>query len=202
LFVGYNREPKTPLDSSIFGQNDISLLNRAENILNSIYHVNIEEPEPRKPASLEELPEINQNLLVSKIQEEIDRAERYHNSFTLTIFRIYGLEKLLDDDHGRGLKVINGISSRLRSSIRKTDYFAWIEPDLFAVLSLESLGRIKTLEERLNGIIDSYLKSSGLYHPDDFRSLSSYTRFPGRAKTPSDLIREAKSTLKTAGSKQ
>lgn len=195
VYIGYNKEATTPIDSSIFGENDIALLNRAEKILNSIYSVNTEVPRTGKPTSLDELLEINRNLLVSKLQEEIDRAERYHNTFTVTAFRIYGLKDLLEKDHRSGLKAINSISNGLRKSIRKTDYFSWIEHDLFAVLSLESLGRIKTMEERLNNNINNYLKSKNLYDSDFFHSKSAFTRFPGKSKNPFDIIREAKSGL-------
>ncbi len=195
IYIGYNRIPQTPIDSAIFGPNDIALLDRAEKILGSIYDVNSKEAEPKKPVNLEELLTINRNLLLTKTQDEIDRADRYHNSFTLTVFQISGLKELLEKEHGRGLNVISGISSRLRDSIRKTDYFAWIEPGMFTVLSLESLGRIKILEERLRNIIDSYLKTSGLYDPAVFHSQSSFSRFPGKSKTPTDLIIEARSGL-------
>jgi hypothetical protein len=94
-----------------------------------------------------------------------------------------------------GLKAINNISFGLKKSIRKTDYFSWIEPDSFVILSLESLGRIRTLEERINNDVDSYLRSRKLYDPDQCYSKSSYTRFPGKAKSPFDLIKEAKAGL-------
>jgi len=197
IFIGYNKETTSPLDSSIFGENDIKLLSKAKKILNSISAVNIEEKKEgiAKPENLEELLIINQNLLISKIQEEIERAKRYHQTFTVTVFKIIGLRELLESEQRKGLIHINAISSKLKDVIRKTDYFSWIEPDILAILSLESYGRIKILEKRISSFIDLYLEKTGLFDPELFHSESSFARFPGKSETPAALILEAKKGL-------
>ena len=197
IFIGYNKETTSPLDSSIFGENDIKLLSKAKNILNSVSAVNIEEKKEGlvKAESLEELLIINQKLLIGKIQEEIERAKRYHQTFTVTTFKIFGLRELLENEQRKGLIHINAISSKIKDVIRKTDYFAWIEPDILAILSLESYGRIKKLEKRISSFIDVYLDKIGLFDPELFHSESSFARFPGKSETPADLIIEAKKGL-------
>jgi hypothetical protein len=197
IFIGYNKETTSPLDSSIFGENDIKFLSKARNILNSINAVNIEEKkeEDAKPGSFKELLKTNQTLFISKIQEEIERAERYHQTFTVTVFKIIGLKELLRSEERNGLFHINNISSKLKGIIRKTDYFSWIETDLIAILSLESYGRIKKLERRISSFINGYLEENGLFNEEFFHSKSSFARFPGKSETPSDLIMESKKGL-------
>ena len=182
IFIGYNKETISPLDSSIFGENDIRLLNKAKNILNSISAVSLDDKNVKdeKPENFKELLKINQTLFINKIQEEIERAERYHQTFTVTVFKIIGMKPLLEKEQRKGLIHINGISSKLKDIIRKTDYFSWIEADTLAILSLESYGRIKKLEKRISSFINSYLEKNGLYDQHFFHSESSFSRFPGK----------------------
>ncbi|MDZ7859944.1 MAG: GAF domain-containing protein [Candidatus Krumholzibacteriota bacterium] len=199
IYVGYNKETISPLDSSIFGKGDIKLLSRGVEILKSIYSVTIKGKgiieERSKPESLEELLKFNQSLFISKVTGEIERAERYHQTFTVTVFKIEGLRELLKNEQSKGLIHINHMSSKLKSIIRKTDFFSWIESDIFAVLSLESYGRIKKLERRIKSCIDDYLKENDLFDPELFHSKSSFARFPGKSETASVLIMEAKNGL-------
>ena len=198
VFAGYNKKTLSPLDPSIFGKKDIELIKKAENIIRTLYS---REPEPDKygeektPPKLDKLLEMNQTLLIGRIDEEIRRARRYHHTFTLTTIRIKGLKKLLSENREKGLQIINQIGAGIKSMIRNTDYYSWIETDTFTVLSIESLGRIKTLEERINNYINGFLKRKEIYDPESFRAFSSYARFPGKSKTPSDLIIESRKLL-------
>ncbi|MFO7915898.1 MAG: GAF domain-containing protein [Candidatus Krumholzibacteriales bacterium] len=198
IFAGYNKKTVSPLDPSIFGKKDIELIEKAENIIRTLYS---REPEPEKyskenaPLKLDKLLEMNQTLLISRIDEEIRRAGRYHHTFTLTTIRIKGLKELLSEDREKGLQLINQIGSGIKNMIRSTDYYSWIETDTFTVLSIESLGRIKTLEERINKFINSFLEKKDMYDPESFKAFSSYARFPGKSKTPSELIIESRKLL-------
>ncbi|HMA77396.1 MAG TPA: GAF domain-containing protein [Candidatus Krumholzibacteriaceae bacterium] len=199
IYIGYNKETISPLDSSIFGKGDIKLLSRGGEILKSIYSFTTKGKgiieERAKPESLEELLKFNQSLFISKVTGEIERAERYHQTFTVTVFKITGLKELLRKEQSRGLIHINHMSSKLKKIIRKTDFFSWIEPDIFAILSLESYGRITKLERRIRSCIDDYLKEKDLFDPELFHSKSSFARFPGKSETAPVLIMEAKNGL-------
>ena len=67
----------------------------------------------------------NQKMLIERIRDEIERAERYHHSFTVTLIRINGLKDLLDADYKDGLALINELSLGIRKQVRKTDYFSY-----------------------------------------------------------------------------
>jgi len=198
IFVGYNKATSSPLDPSIFGNRDIELIGKAENILRTLYSREPgaeESTGDKSPLNLDELLEMNQSLLINRIDEEIRRARRYHHTFTLTTIRIRGLITLLAVDKQKGLNIINQIGAGIKEMIRNTDYFSWIESDTFTVLSIESLGRIKTLEERINNFINTFLKEKNLFEPETFQAESSYARFPGKAKTPSELIIESRKSF-------
>ena len=80
----------------------------------------------------------------------------------------------------------------MRKQVRKTDYFSWIEPDIFAVISLESHHRIEYLEQRLLDFIATVLKRRKLFIEDKVYPSSSFAVFPGGSETAAELITEAK----------
>jgi hypothetical protein len=91
--------------------------------------------------------------------------------------------------------LINELSTGIRDQVRKTDYFSWIETDIFAVISLESHNRIEYLERRLLGFIEKALRSRDLYDERVFYPASAFAVFPGTCDTAADLIREARRRL-------
>jgi len=193
-FIAYGKIPQTPLDSTIFGKHEIMLLDRAKDILSPIFSKE-EGHEEEKQFSFEELLDSNRKLILERIQSEIERAERYHHGFTLTMFRIRGLLDLLESDYQKALSLINMFSVGIKKKVRRTDYFSWIEPDIFCVLSLESYERIGYLEDRLTSFISSCLKKNGLFKPGGFFPDSSFALYPGQSESAADLIEEAKSKL-------
>ena len=191
-YIGYDRVPGSPLDPSIFGTHELELLSRISEIILPILHDSGVEKREDKAASFDDLLRSNQKILLERINEEIERAERYHHGFIVTLYKVNGLKKILKADYNTTLELINELSVGIRKQVRKTDYFSWIEPDIFAVISLESHNRIEFLEHRLLEFIETVLKNRNLYVENEIYSSSSYAVYPGGSETSAELITEAK----------
>ncbi len=196
VYIGYDKVPTNPLDSSIFAAHDVELLRRVSTFIEPLVTSREQEEARGEPLTFDDLLKTNQRMFLDRIREEVERAARYHHAFTVTIFKINGLNGLLDNNYQDALHLINELSLGIRRRVRKTDYFCWIESNLFAVLSLESYKRIGYLENRINEFITGALNEKGLYEPGSFYISSSYAVYPGASDTPADLIGEAKSKLK------
>jgi putative methionine-R-sulfoxide reductase with GAF domain/GGDEF domain-containing protein len=195
VYIGYNKEPETALDSSIFGKHEIGILKRVGDVLQPVLKKSKEGKPAVSPPTFDNLLRSNQKVLLERLNNEIERAERYHHGFTLTLFKVNGLKELFANNYQAGLDLINHMSLGIRKKVRKTDYFSWIESDIFGVLSLESYQRIGYLEDRLNSYVIEILSEKGLYDPESFYPVSSYTLYPGRAESAADLINEAKTKI-------
>jgi GAF domain-containing protein/GGDEF domain-containing protein len=195
VFIGYNKIPSSPLDSSVFGKHEMSLLGKVGEILVPLLASSEESMQGEGYMTFGDLLKSNQKMLLERIRDEIERAERYHHSFTLTLFKINGLKDLLDRDYRVGLALINEMSLGIRKQVRKTDYFSWIEMDLFGVLSLESYQRIGFLEGRLSKFITEALQQKGYYDPASFYPVSGYALYPGAHETPATIINDAKARI-------
>jgi len=194
VFIGYNKTPATPVDSSIFGEHELEILKKAGEVLYPIFSTPRGEVS-KKPMTFDDLLKSNQRLFVERISEEIMRAERYHHSFTLTLFKINGLDKLFKDNYNLALSFINSVSIGVRARIRKTDFFSWLEVDTFGILSIERYQRVGRLEKRVIEFINRMIQErigdfEGLLYP-----VTGYASFPGAAETASDLINEARKSL-------
>ncbi len=195
VYIGYDKAPGTPLDSSIFGEHETDLIKRFEGILAPVLLKGGEARRPEEPLTFTELLRHNQKLLIERISGEIERAERYHHGFTLTIFVISGLEGLLKANYQMALALVNSISTGIRRQVRKTDFFSWIEPGVFAVVSVEGYQRTGFLEGRVTSFIIETLKEKGIYDPHAFYPSNGRALFPGQSETAADLIQEARSKI-------
>ncbi len=191
-YLGYDRVPGSPLDPSIFGTHELELLGRISEIILPILHESGVEKREGKAASFDDLLRSNQKILLERVNEEIERAERYHHGFIVTLYKVNGLKEVLTTEYNATLEVINEISIGVRKQVRRTDYFSWIEPDIFAVISLESHHRIEFLEQRLLDFIATVLKKRNLFVENKVYPSSSFAVYPGGSETSSELITEAK----------
>ena len=191
-FIGYDRIPGSPLDPSIFGTHELEMLSRISEIILPILHESGLDKRVSKAASFDDLLRSNQKILLERLNEEIERAERYHHGFIVTLYRINGLKEILNTDYNSTLELINELSIGVRKQVRKTDYFSWIEPDIFAVISLESHHRIEYLERRLLEFITTALKNRNLFIEKKVYPSSSFAVYPGGSETSSELITEAR----------
>ncbi len=195
VYIGYDKTPSTPLDSSIFGEHEMDLIKRVEGILAPILSRGSAKKKSDEPLTFAELLRYNQRLLLERINEEIERAERYHHGFILTIFVINGLEGLFKGSYQTALGLINEVSMGIRRQVRKTDFFSWIEPSVFAVLSVEGYQRMGFLEGRVTSLIIEKLKEKGLYDPHAFYPANGFAIFPGQSETAADLIKDARAKI-------
>jgi putative methionine-R-sulfoxide reductase with GAF domain len=191
-YFGYDRVPGSPLDPSIFGTHELELLSRISEIVLPILSGSGDGKRESKAASFDDLLRSNQKILLERVSEEIERAERYHHGFIVTLYRINGLKEILRKDYSGTLDLVNRLSIGVRKQVRKTDYFSWIEPDIFAVISLESHHRIEFLERRLIDFLTQVLRERNLYIEEKVYPSSAYAVFPGGSDTAAELITEAK----------
>ncbi|HSG28681.1 MAG TPA: GAF domain-containing protein, partial [Candidatus Krumholzibacterium sp.] len=155
VYNGYNKKPETPVDSSVFGEYDLEILEKVRDIVIPVFKRRKPTKNGRsEPSSFNELLRSNQGIFLERIREEIERADRYHHGFTVTLFRIEGLLGYYRVSSHHALDLINRLSIGIRNTVRRTDYFSWIETDTFGILSLESFQRISDLERRLTSYID------------------------------------------------
>ncbi len=195
VFIGYDKVPTTPLDSSIFGEHETDLLRKVSDILAPMFSktsVTTKEPET---FTFDDLLRYNQKLMLERIGEEIERAERYHHGFTVTVFKINGLQNILSADHSAGLRLVNELSVGARTQVRKTDFFSWTEPDLFIVMSVEGYQRMGYLENRIRDLISKRLEERGYYETAGYYPTNGYAVFPGTSASAAELINEAKSRI-------
>ncbi|UCF03980.1 MAG: GAF domain-containing protein [bacterium] len=195
IYIGYDKVAASPLNASIFGKHELELLAKVQHVLEPILQRKPKEGEKEEMWTFDDLLKSNMRILSEHIEGEIDRAKRYHTGFTLTVFKIIGLKELFKRNYQEALNLINELSLGIREQVRKTDYFSWIETDIFTVLSLESFQRIGYLEGRLVDFIKNALKKKDLYDPISFYPSSSYVLFPSASETPAELIKEAKDKL-------
>ena len=196
VYIGYNKTPITPLDSSIFGEHETALLRKVADLVAPIFSK--VEGKSREPESFtfDDLLRYNQKLMIERINEEIERAERYHHGFTITVFKVNGLHEILNDDYQAGLRLVNELSMGIRTQVRKTDFFSWTEPDLFVVLSVEGYQRMGYLESRVKEFIarkfdEKGYRDTGIYFPSN-----GYAVFPGASASTAELINEAKAKIR------
>ncbi|MBN2069825.1 MAG: GAF domain-containing protein [Candidatus Krumholzibacteriota bacterium] len=194
-YNGYEKNAQSPLDSSIFGQHELKILDRIRDILIPILKKNSRSDRRETPSDFNELLSVNQKIFIDRINEEIERANRYHHGIALTLFNIRGLSEYYKVSSSHALELVNRLSVGLRREVRKTDYFSWIEIDLFGVISLESYQRISDLETRISGFIRKTLEERGLFDNENFFPKSSCSLYPGKAGSAAALITDAKSKL-------
>jgi len=195
VYNGYNKKPETPLDSSVFGEYELGLMGKVGDILAPILRKRKKQAREHGPVSFNELLRSNQKIFLERITEEIERADRYHHGFTVTLFHISGLNDYYKVSSHHALELINDLSRGIRQVVRKTDYFSWIETDLFGVLSLESFQRMGDLEKRLCRHIETSLEEKGLLDRERFHPKSAFALYPGASDTAADLIGEANNKI-------
>lgn len=195
VYIGYDKVPTSPLDSSVFGEHEIEILQKADGLVAPLFARPEVKKEHGESFTFDDLLRYNQKLMLQRINEEIERAERYHHGFIITIFNINGLKALFDKDSQAALNLINELSMGIRLQVRKTDFFSWTEPDFFVVLSIEGYQRMGYLEDRIKTFIVAKLDEKG-YDPASFFPADGYAAFPGSSSTAAELIHEAKSKIR------
>jgi GGDEF domain-containing protein len=195
IYIGYDKAPATPLDSSIFGEHETNLLRKVSDIVAPLFSKADAKTKQPESFTFDDLLRYNQKLMIERIGEEIERAERYHHGFTVTVFKVSGLQAIISADYQAGLRLVNELSVGVRAQVRKTDFFSWTEPDLFIVLSVEGYQRMGYLENRIKELVAKKLQEKGYYETTGYYPSNGYAVFPGSSATAAELINEAKSRI-------
>ena len=100
----------------------------------------------------------NRHFYNQKIEEEIQRFQRYHNEFSLIMFDIDHFKNVNDlYGHDMGDKVLIEYTRLISSTLRKTDIFCRIGGEEFVViLPHTSIDEAKTLAEKLRVQIEEH----------------------------------------------
>ncbi len=196
VYIGYDKMPITPLDSSIFGEHETGLLLKVADLVAPLFSKGTAKSRETESFTFDDLLRYNQKLMMDRINEEIERAERYHHGFTITVFKVNGLLDLFHDDYQSGLRLVNELSMGIRTQVRKTDFFSWTEPDLFIVLSVEGYQRMGYLESRVKEFIAKKFDEKGYRDTAVYFPSNGFAVFPGTSSNTVELISEAKAKLR------
>lgn len=81
----------------------------------------------------------NRRFFTDFMHKELIRSERYNRAFSLIMFDIDFFKKVNDQyGHDTGDKLLKELSERVKQSIRKSDFFARIGGEEFAVIAPET----------------------------------------------------------------
>ncbi|MDD4856506.1 MAG: GAF domain-containing protein [Candidatus Krumholzibacteria bacterium] len=196
VYIGYDKVPTTPLDSSIFGEHEIELLERVDDLVAPMLARAEGKRRETESFTFDDLLKYNQRLMLERINEEIERAERYHHGFVVTVFTINGLRALFNKRYQETLSLVNELSMGIRKQVRKTDFFSWTEPDIFMILSVEGYQRMGFLENRIKAFLAAKLAEKG-YDPASVFAADGYATYPGESSTAAELVHEARSKIHT-----
>jgi hypothetical protein len=128
-------------------------------------------------------------------ENEMSRSDRYHHSFSVILFRIAPLKVLFEKDSQAAFHLVSEISRGIQTRTRKSDYGTWIAKDTFGMLTLEGSRRVRFLLSRVTLYITKDLSTSFPSPVKANELLVGYATYPGTAKQPDDLLREAEENL-------
>jgi GAF domain-containing protein len=197
--IAYDRRSSSALEDATFSDVDRTVLEQVASIAASVVETLRAQPgsEPKAVAESETYESIlsgNMQRLKKVLDNEMARADRYHHSFTLLLFRIRPLRELFERDASAGLSLVDEISRGIQTRTRKTDYSAWVRHDTLAMLSLEGGKRVRFLVSRMRVYLakDFETATGATLVEDDV--LVGQAVYPGEGRTPEALIAAAEAT--------
>ncbi|HKW50789.1 MAG TPA: GAF domain-containing protein [Candidatus Eisenbacteria bacterium] len=127
--------------------------------------------------------------LETRIQEEVKRAERYHDRILLTICSISGYERL-ERRHGPEWieSFVREFAQALAKNVREVDTVARIGGGRFAVLSPESDKDEGALLKRLDHLVPRLESVQSLPDADDIRLVGRQYSYPDEVSTGGELL--------------
>jgi diguanylate cyclase (GGDEF)-like protein len=127
--------------------------------------------------------------LEARIQEEVKRAERYHDRILLTICAISGYERL-ERRHGPEWteSFVREFAQALAKNVREVDTVARIGGGRFAVLSPESDKDEGALLKRLDHLVPRLESVQSLPDADDIRLVGRQYSYPDEVSTGGELL--------------
>lgn len=134
------------------------------------------------PASGDVRPDASPRDLLDLLEQEMDRADRYHGAFSLTAFC----------DRGPDAVDLSGFAGRLRHELRASDRALAGEDGVLFVFAPEETYAVGRLEQRVRTALASLAPGSRL------RLASGRALYPGRLDSPQDVVDAALAALDAA----
>jgi len=196
--MAYDKSPDDPLEDAVYSELDRKVLaNLSALVL------------PVLDAILRRAPTVGRGetgaydlVLVENVErfktvcdDEINRSDRYHQAFTLVLFRMPALSTLFERDRARALSLAEDITQGLETRTRKTDFGAWIRPDTYVIITLDGGRRIRFLLSRVTTYLAKDLSTLTDFPQEQREILIGSAGYPGSAKTADELLAEAEKNL-------
>jgi len=127
--------------------------------------------------------------LETRIQEEVKRAERYHEGFLLTLCAIQEFPRLAEQ-HGAAFaeRLLREFGSSLARNVREVDTVARVGDGRFAVLSPETDKDSGALLKRLDLLLPRLECVREMETPNEVRLIGRQYAYPGEIATGGELI--------------
>jgi diguanylate cyclase (GGDEF)-like protein len=144
-----------------------------------------EAPNPRDPVT----GLLGGSGLETRIQEEVKRAERYHDRILLTLCSISGYEKL-ERSHGAEWteSFVREFAQVLAKNVREVDTVARLGEGRFAVLSPESDKDDGALLKRLDHLVPRLESVQALGDSNDIHLVGRQYSYPDEVSTGGELV--------------
>jgi GAF domain-containing protein len=197
--IAYDKFPDDPLEDAVFSDVDRKVLANLStlglSVLDSILKGG---PGAGRPGAGEFEAAFPDNLARFKqaCDDEINRSERYHHSFTVLLFKMEALGVTFERDRKAALALIEDISLGLKARTRKTDVGEWIGPDVYAIMTLDGGKRIRFLVSRVATYLSRDLSAITNVAEEQKQILVGSAGYPGTSKSADDLVAEALKNLK------
>ncbi|NIM19762.1 MAG: GAF domain-containing protein [Candidatus Latescibacteria bacterium] len=196
--IAYDKNPEEPMDDATFTELDrIVMKSLVSLIVPVVGSLSVVAPveAPSEEAAYDELLDDNFGRLKKICENEMARSDRYHHAFSVILFRIPSLRDIFEENYQSALRLVDEISQGIQTRTRKSDYGAWIARDSYAMINLEGSRRARFLISRLINYLLRDL-STALEKPVESTDiLVGVTIYPGKAKRPEELYREAEESL-------
>ncbi len=196
--MAYDKSPEDPLEDAVYSELDRKVLANLSSLVLPVLDAILRRAPTvgRAEAGAYDLV-LGENLeRFNKVcADEIARSDRYHQAFTLVLFRMGVLETLFKRDRARALGLAEDITQGLATRTRKTDFGAWIRPDTYVILTLESGRRIRFLLARLTTYLAKDLSALTDFPQEQREALVGSAGYPGSAKTVDELLSAAEKNL-------
>ncbi len=196
--IAYDKNPREPIDDATFTDLDRMVLKSLVSIIVPVLTTYLGTAPPEvesEEAIYDKLLEDNYDRLKKFCENEISRSDRYHHAFSVILFRIRPLKEFFETDYQAALRLVTDISKGIQTRTRKSDYGSWIGRDSFAMVNLEGSRRARFLISRLLLYLKKDLAQSMKSPIKSADILVGMAIYPGKAKHPEDLFREAEENL-------
>ena len=125
----------------------------------------------------------------SRVQDEVKRAERYHERFLLTLCALSEFDEL-ESRHGSdwAKRLLREFADALSRNVREVDAVARLGGGRFAVLSPETDKDSGALLRRLDQLVPRLACVKGLANPDEVRLLGRQFTYPDEVPTGGEIL--------------